>query len=156
MIQIDDWKEILTAGLIILAALAIVFGFLRWFLARPGSRIKVPGAEIDGTKAAGAEGSTAAPCAPYVAEHTATLARIEKKLGEMDAERQAARAADAESKTAMLKMIKQLMYSEDALIDALQTAKIGNGNLGKAREGLAACADIREGYLIDSLAACGG
>lgn len=149
MIQIDDWVEILIAGLIILAALAVVFAFLRWFLGR-GGRVKGKGAEIG----LGSEASV--PCAPYVAEHTAALSRIEKKLVEMDDERRAAREADVESKKATLKMIKQLMYSEDAVIDALQSAHIGNGNLTKAREGLAACADIREGFLIDSMAVSGG
>jgi hypothetical protein len=149
MIQIDDWKEIVAAGVMILLALALVFAFLRWFLGR-GGRVRGKGAEIG----LGAEAQ--APCAPYVAEHATALARIEKKLEEMDDERQTAREVAIETTRATQKMIRGIMVSQDAVIDALQSAKIGNGNLTKARDALAQCGDVREGFLIDSLAACRG
>jgi hypothetical protein len=157
MIKIDSPLEIGIAGTILLAALCLLLLFLRWFLGR-GGRLKGKDGEI-GMGAASAEPAApaAAPaCAPYVAEHTAILTRIEKKLEDMDEARMAARQGAAESNKAMLKMVKQLAYSQDAVIDAMQDANFGNGNLKKAREALAECGDVRDGFLIDQLMVAGG
>jgi hypothetical protein len=157
MIQIDDWYEILVAGLVILAALGLVLMFLRWFLGR-GGRIKGPGFEA--SEPSTDEQDTAPPI--VVEDQGAVLKRLEtglsavtKKLEEMDAERQAARESGVEANQTMHKMIRKIMISQDAVIDALQSASIGNGNLTKARRVLAECGDMREEYLIDQLGAGG-
>lgn len=157
--MIDTPLELAIAGLVCLLALAAVLFFLRWFLGR-GGRLKGKDGEIGMGTGQASEGQPAdrvAPaCAPYVVEHTAILQRIEKKLEDMDEARMAARQGAAESNKAMLKMVRQLAYSQDAVIDAMQDANFGNGNLKKAREALAECGDVREGFLIDQLTVVGG
>ena len=147
MIKIDDWWEMLIVGLIILAALGAVLVFLRWFLRR-GGKIKGPGFEA-------IEGPESPACAPYVAEHTAILQRVEARLEKMDEDRHLAREGAIETEKAMQKMIKKIMVSQDAVMDALQSANIGNGNLKKARDALAECGDVRDEYLIDQIAVRG-
>jgi hypothetical protein len=82
-IVIDDWYEMLVVGVLALAAVVVlVSGIRRLVLAvlewlRRGGRLKAGPLEA-GT------GSTT-PCAPYVAEHTKTLERLEGLLGEVKA-----------------------------------------------------------------------
>lgn len=147
-IQIDTLPEIIAAGLIALLAVAlVVLGLV--MLARKG-RLRV------GRVAVGED--DAPPCAPYVEAHSAALSRLEAgitaisaKLEAMDLERQAARGAAAEASQASQRMFRMLMVSQDATLDALQAACIGNGNIEKARLALAEFGETREGYLISQL-----
>jgi hypothetical protein len=64
MLHLDTLSNIIGAGIIVLIAL----GMILWFALR--RRIK---AGKDGVTIGGAE----SPCAPYIAEHAASLARLE-------------------------------------------------------------------------------
>jgi hypothetical protein len=69
----------------------------------------------------------------------------------MDDERKLARNESSETNRAIQLMIKKLAISQDAMIEAMQINKIGNGNLEKARIALASCYDTQDKYLINQL-----
>jgi|WetSurMetagenome_2_1015567.scaffolds.fasta_scaffold340432_2 hypothetical protein len=134
MITLDTIPKLIIAGLTIVASVALivfpVVSLFRWFFSR-GGRASLKGASAgigdDGT------------------------AQVLAKLEEMNKERTAARARAAEAEQTTQSMFKKVLVSIDGILEALQAAKIGNGNLERARLSLRECGDERDQYLIDQL-----
>jgi hypothetical protein len=140
-LQVDDWWEMLIMGLIVLASLGIIYLIIKQFFSH-GGKVKVKGAEITGELE-----ESKFPCD----DHIQLLNDITSKLIEMDEERKQARMENSETNKAVIKMIKQLSISQDAILEAMQMNKVGNGNLDKARKALANCYDTQDAYLINQL-----
>ena len=84
-------------------------------------------------------------------ECTKRFDNIEALLRLGEEERNKARAENSESNKVSQTMIKLIMTTFDAVLEALQANKIGNGNIEKARKLLSACSDVQDKYLIDQL-----
>jgi hypothetical protein len=69
----------------------------------------------------------------------------------MEKLRNEARMENSESNQTLHLMMRQLLISQDAILEAMQINKIGNGNLEKARKALSSCFDIQDKYLINQL-----
>jgi hypothetical protein len=71
MLQIDSLQELVAAGVIVLLALGMILGFAM------RRRIKASKGEVVIDEQEEGKGQAATLCAPYVAGHTAILARLE-------------------------------------------------------------------------------
>jgi hypothetical protein len=140
---IDDWYEMVIAGIILLTALSIIYSIIKIIITH-GGKVQLKGATIMGEQ-------NENECSEYVKEHTTILMGLKKSLLEMENNREEARKEYSESNKTNQKMFKLLMTSQDAMLEAFQKNNIGNGNIEKSRKALALCFDIRENYLTDQL-----
>ncbi len=142
MFSIDEWYEWLIVGVTLIIALLIIYYIIKQFFEN-GGRVKTKGATI--------MGGNKIECTEYVKEHTAILIGLQKSLLEMEKHRDEARKENSETNKATQTMIKLLMTSQDAMLEAFQKNNIGNGNIEKARKILSSCFDMRDAYLTSQL-----
>jgi hypothetical protein len=128
-IVIDDWWEMIIAGIIVLGILFIVYLIIKLILNNGG--IKMKGLNI---------GKNNFPCT----EHTQLFMELKTTLLKMDSER-------SEASKLNQKLFKNILTSQDALIEAFQKSNIGNGNLEKARKLISNSFDIKDDYLVNQL-----
>jgi len=128
-LKIDDWKEILIITLGLIVVLLIIYNIIKLVFNNGG--IKMKNFNM---------GKNIFPCS----EHTQTLKEIKDTLVKMDTER---------SEAGKLNQIlfKNILISQDALIEAFQKAQLGNGNLEKARKLISTSFDLKDNYLINQL-----
>jgi hypothetical protein len=128
-LKVDDWWEMIILGIIIIGALFILYLIIKLIITNGG--IKTKGLNI---------GKNNLPCN----EHTKTLQDINKTLLKMDSER-------SEASRLNQILFKNILTSQDALIEAFQKSNIGNGNLEKARKLISNSFDIKDDYLVNQL-----
>jgi ABC-type transport system involved in cytochrome bd biosynthesis fused ATPase/permease subunit len=143
-LKVDDWWEMIIVGLVILGSLYIILLIIRQFF-NNGGKVKTKNIEIEQQE------KLNPPCFDYVAGHTLLLNEMKNTLITMEKERKLAREENSETNKTTQTMFKTLARSMDGLIEAFQKNNIGNGNLEKARKGLAKMYDIQDGYLINQL-----
>ncbi len=139
-IIMDDWWEFLIAGIILISSLGIVYATIKVFFAK-GGKIKVKGTEVGNLP----------ECAEYVQEHTQLLIDMQKKVGEIENNYERYSKESCEANKVTQTLIKTILVSLDALMEAFQASHIGNGNLEKARRLIAQCAESQDSYLIAQL-----
>jgi hypothetical protein len=144
MEAVNTVPKLIIAGIIVLSALGILYATFRLFVTSK-SKARIKGIEVD------ASGEVRLPCIDYVKSHSDMLESIGKTLEKMETQRGAARAESSESRKATQVMIKHLLTSQDAMLEAMQKVNIGNGNIEKARIALASCYNVQDKYLIDQL-----
>jgi len=128
-IVIDDWYDFVLVAGIIFGTLFIVYLIIKLILNNGG--IKMKGLNI---------GKSNFPCA----EHTILFKEIKETLLKMDSER-------SEASKLNQKLFKNILISQDALIEAFQKANIGNGNLEKSRKLISKSFDLKDEYLVNQL-----
>jgi soluble cytochrome b562 len=142
MIQIDDWWEMIIAGVVIIGVLIVIYFIIKQFF-NHGGNVKYNGIEI--------KKGDELPCINYVTEHSKMLVDLQATLTEMEKQRKDARIENSESNKVVQIMFRTLAISIDGLIEAFQKNNVGNGNLEKARKNLAKLYDVQDKYLIDQL-----
>ena len=80
------------------------------------------------------------PCA----EHTILFKELKDTLIKMDKER-------SEASKLNQVLFRNILTSQDALIEAFQKSNIGNGNLEKARKLISKSFDLKDDYLVNQL-----
>jgi hypothetical protein len=140
-VVMDDWWEFLIAGIILLSSLGIIYATIKVFFSK-GGKIKVKGTELTGN---------VPECAEYVQEHTKLLVDLEKKVDYMEHNYEKYSKETCEANKVTQTLIKTILISLDALMEAFQSSHIGNGNLEKARKLISQCAESQDSYLIAQL-----
>lgn len=139
---IDTWDEWLIAGITIISSLIVLY-FLVRLLVKNNVKIKTKGGTIMGGKQI--------ECSDYVKEHTQLLLEMRESLKIMESNRLEARKENSETNKVTQILIKNLLLSQDALMEAFQKNNIGNGNLERARKIIANSIEVQDKYLIDQL-----
>lgn len=142
-IVIDDWWEFLIVGAILLSALGILYVIIKVFFSK-GGKIKMKGTELSGNV-------NLPDCAEYVKEHTTLLIDMQKKVDEIESNYEKYSKESCEANKVTQTLIKTILISLDALMEAFQASHIGNGNLEKARRLISQCAESQDSYLIAQL-----
>jgi len=142
-LQIDDWWEMIIAGIIIISALGIIYCIVKAFLIR-GGKVKIKGAEIMGIQ-------SLPDCPSYVLEHTQILKDLKESFDGVEKRIIASECAISDTNKITHILFRNILIAQDATLEALQKNNIGNGNIKKARELLAKSVECQEGYLIDQL-----
>jgi hypothetical protein len=141
-LKVDDWWEMLIIGIILLGALFIIYKIIKQFF-NHGGKVKVKsGNDI----IIGEDDS----CNINI-DCNKRFDVIESTLKLMELQRSDARIENSNTNKMIQKEIKSIAGTLDAILEALQINKIGNGNLEKARKKLALCYDTQDDYLIDRL-----
>lgn len=125
-LKIDDWWEMLVAGLVSGGTILSVLWMVLAFLDRRKGKIKAGPVEIGGTP------DPAPACAPYVVEHSEILDRLTEAIEEL---RDLARA-QAETTRGVDVMQRAELEALEVLL-GLAEGEEKNGQIGKARAKLA-------------------
>lgn len=128
-IIIDDWYDFILVGVVIISSLLIVYLIVKLILNNGG--VKMKNFNL---------GKSNFPCV----EHTKILSELKDTLIKMNEER-------SEASKLNQKLFKNILTSQDAIIEALQSAKIGNGHLEDARKLISTSFDLKDNYLINQL-----
>ena len=128
-LKVDDWWEMLIIGITVLGILFIIYLIIKLIINNGG--IKMKGFNL---------GKGNLPCI----EHTSILKELKETLVQMNSER---------SEAGKLNQIlfKNILTTQDALLEAFQKAELGNGNLEKARKLISKSFDLKDSYLINQL-----
>lgn len=143
-IVIDDWWEMIITGIIILGMMYLLYLIIKQFF-NHGGKVKTKDLIIGELK------EDEPTRVNYINEHSKKLDDLNNKFIEMEKLRNEARMKNNESNKALHLMMRQLLISQDAILEAMIINKIGNGNLEKARKVLSSCFDIQDKYLISQL-----
>jgi len=137
-IILDDWYEFIIVGIFLLLALYVIYLIVKMIL-NSNAKLKIKGATIMGNDC------------EYVTEHEKILIELRDSLKKMDESRLEARKENSDNNKVTHVLIKNLLLSQDALMEAFQYNNIGNGNLEKARKLIAASITTQDTYLIGQL-----
>ena len=130
-IIIDDWWEMIIAGIIIIGVLFMLYKIVKLIISN-GIKVNTKNLKIGGNM-------------------NDDITEIKNILKSMEGERIKARAEISESNKNTQKMFRLVITSIDSLMEAFQQNKIGNGNIEKGRKLIAQCYDLQDEYLINQL-----